>query len=494
MLKKHFKLSVLALSSLGLIGCSSLPGKNSYSYADPNLVVPAQVSHSDSDSTPVIAVEQIPMSKVDLHFDSNTYGNMRRAITLNQEAIPATHFADWLNYFNYDFRSNNSTYPFTLITEIAPSPWNDNTYLMLVGVKAEQLTQTEPVNNIVLLVDTGTGMKNAAGLELVKETLTAYLPNLSAKDRVSIITYSDKPKVLVNAVSGQNQKALTKAIDNLSLSKQPDEQPTQASINLAYEVLAQNRLNGNNEILFLTDGNLNMTKEIAQSMSNTLKQGNRQDLHFSTLVFNSTNYNYQAMGDIAKLGGGKYAYIDTINEGLFTFRDLFAGPALGTDASFVVEFNSRYVDAYQLLGYTQSRAQMQPSFNRSAATIKPGQNYVALYRVSLSATERNAIKNHNNDIAVVSFKYKDHRDGYPRSLDRSLLPKELKSHFNQASDAFKFASAVASFGLKMQNDPVMSSVSSNEILSIAKSGVNANSDGAKQEFVALVEQQTRQSR
>jgi len=65
--------------------------------------------------------------------------------------------------------------------------------------------------------------------------------------------------------------------------------------------------------------------------------------------------------------------------------------------------------------------------------------------------------------------------------------KEEKKWYGTASDNFRFAAAVAQFGLLLRNSEFKEDASWKNILSLAKAAMGKDAEGYRAEFVKLVE-------
>ena len=79
-----------------------------------------------------------PLSTFSIDVDTASYTNIRRMIRQQQE-IPAdaVRIEEMINYFHYDYPEPAEGEPFSVTTEMTDCPWNADTKLLMIGLKAQ---------------------------------------------------------------------------------------------------------------------------------------------------------------------------------------------------------------------------------------------------------------------------------------------------------------------------------------------------------------------
>ena len=113
-------------------------------------------NYAHFDDNPVKRAAEQPVSTFSIDVDTGLYANVRRF--LNQGNLPvkdAVRVEEMINYFSYDYPlPKDKTQPFSVTTEIAPAPWNKDSYLLRVGLKGYDIAAEKlPPANLVFLVD-----------------------------------------------------------------------------------------------------------------------------------------------------------------------------------------------------------------------------------------------------------------------------------------------------------------------------------------------------
>ena len=118
-------------------------------------------NYAHFDDNPVKRAAEQPVSTFSIDVDTGAYANVRRF--LNQGSLPpqdAVRVEEMINYFSYDYPlPKDKTRPFSVTTEIAPTPWNKDSVLLRVGIKGYDIAaQKLPPANLVFLVDVSGSM------------------------------------------------------------------------------------------------------------------------------------------------------------------------------------------------------------------------------------------------------------------------------------------------------------------------------------------------
>jgi len=144
-------------------------------------------------TNPVKVVTEEPVSTFSVDVDTASYAFMRSSLRNN--AIPqkdVVRVEELINYFDYDYEvPADRAVPFKASVEIMPTPWNEGTKLLSIGIKGYELQRDEkPEANLVFLIDTSGSMNAPNKLTLLKNSFKLLLSTLKPDDTVSIVTYA----------------------------------------------------------------------------------------------------------------------------------------------------------------------------------------------------------------------------------------------------------------------------------------------------------------
>ena len=100
------------------------------------------------------SVAEEPLSTFSIDVDTASYSNLRRYIHSGQEIPPdAIRIEEMLNYFSYDYPEPQKEEPFSVTTEYSDCPWNEDSRLLLIGLKAKEIDfSRRPASNLVFQI------------------------------------------------------------------------------------------------------------------------------------------------------------------------------------------------------------------------------------------------------------------------------------------------------------------------------------------------------
>ncbi|MBU1332458.1 MAG: VWA domain-containing protein, partial [Gammaproteobacteria bacterium] len=334
---------------------------------------------------PVHAVAEIPVSTFSIDVDTGSYANVRRF--LNGGQLPpqdAVRLEELVNYFPYAYPLPKGDVPFGVHTELAATPWNPESRLLRIAIKASDLRIDElPPANLVFLVDVSGSMDRRDGLPMVQSTLKLLVEQLRAQDKVSLVVYAGSSSVVLEPTSGSEKAKIRAAIDQLTAGGST---AGESGIQLAYQQAQQGFIDGGiNRILLATDGDFNVGISDFETLKQLAADKRKTGVSLTTLGFGTDNYNEQLMEQLADAGDGNYAYIDNLREARKVLVDQLSSTlaTVARDVKIQVEFNPVQVSEYRLLGY-ENRALKREDFSNDkvdAGEIGAGHTVTALYEV-----------------------------------------------------------------------------------------------------------------
>ncbi|NMZ13657.1 VWA domain-containing protein [Pseudomonas proteolytica] len=446
---------------------------------------------------PVHSVAQTPVSTFSIDVDTGSYANVRRF--LNQGQLPpegAVRLEEMVNYFPYDYALPTDGSPFGVTTEVAPAPWNPNTRLLRIGIKASERAVAELAPaNLVFLVDVSGSMDRREGLPLVKSTLKLLVDQLRAQDRVSLVVYAGESRVVLKPTSGGDKAKIRNAIDQLTAGGST---AGASGIELAYQMAREGFIDkGINRILLATDGDFNVGISDFDSLKQMAVDQRKTGVSLTTLGFGVGNYNEHLMEQLADAGDGNYAYIDNLREARKVLVEQLSSTlaVVTRDVKLQVEFNPAQVSEYRLLGY-ENRALKREDFSNDkvdAGEIGAGHTVTALYEIvpkgakgwlePLRYAPAPAAEGNAAELAMLRVRYKPAAGGSSR-----LIEHPINSTQQAASDDLRFAAAVAAFAQQLKGDGrYTGTMSLKDTATLARSARGDDPYGLRNEFVQLVE-------
>ncbi|MEZ9523709.1 vWA domain-containing protein [Enterovibrio norvegicus] len=477
-----------------------MPGYEPYPHAE------NRDNYIDTPSNGVHQVNTTPLSTFSIDVDTGSYANVRSYLTMGQKP-PADAIREeaFINYFDYNYATPNSTkQPFSVNTEIAPSPWNVERQLLRIALKGYDIPKAErKASNLVFLVDVSGSMAQPNKLPLLVQSLSMLTKELGENDTVSLVTYAGNANVVLKPTDGDNTQTILNALKSLNAGGGTS---GESGIKLAYQQAQKGFIKGGvNRVVLATDGDFNLGVTNMDELKDIITAERKKGVSLTTLGFGRGNYNDALMEQLANTGDGNHAYIDTLHEAQKVLLRQMSGTlqSIASDVKIQVEFNPANVKEYRLIGY-QNRKLRDEDFNNDkvdAGEIGAGHTVTALYELTLTGDQGqiddlryqqkdNAMastNSHNNELAHVKVRYKLPGSTTSTLVEGNVNQNDIKKGFTQASADFKFATAVAAFAQKLKENSYLDDFDYAQIATIARDNRGNDPYNYRGEFVRLVE-------
>jgi Ca-activated chloride channel family protein len=447
-----------------------------------------------------------PLSTFSIDVDAAAYSNIRRFI--NNSQLPpagAVRIEEMVNYFKYEYPQPTNGDPFSINTEISDAPWNKDHKLVLIGLQGKKIpTENLPASNLVFLIDVSGSMQTAERLPLVKSSLKMLVDQLRQEDKISIVVYAGAAGLALPPTSGADKTKIKDAIDQLEAGGST---AGGAGIKLAYRVAAENFVKkGNNRVILCTDGDFNVGESSDDAMERLIEQERKSGVFLTVLGYGMGNYQDAKMQKLADKGNGNHAYIDGIAEAKKVLVNEFGGTlfTIAKDVKLQVEFNPAKVQGYRLIGY-ENRMLAKEDFNddkKDAGELGSGHTVTALYEIipvgikSSFLQKVDSLKyqpniqalsktNYNEEIMTVKFRYKAPDGDVSKLMEHPVKDNQIS--IASTSSNFRFAAAVAEFGMLLRNSEYKSAASFNNVVNMARKAKGTDEEGYRAEFIRLAE-------
>jgi Ca-activated chloride channel homolog len=453
-----------------------------------------------------LKVTDNPLSTFSIDVDAASYSNIRRF--LNQGQLPpagAIRIEEMVNYFTYQYPQPVKNEPFSINTEISDAPWNKEHKLVLIGLQGKKIpTENLPASNLVFLIDVSGSMQDPLKLPLVKASMKMLVDQLREQDNISMVVYAGAAGLVLSPTSGDEKTTIKDAIDKLESGGST---AGGAGIKLAYKTARENFVKGgNNRVILCTDGDFNVGESSDDAMERMIEEERKSGVFLTVLGYGMGNYQDAKMQKLADKGNGNHAYIDGISEAKKVLVNEFGGTlfTIAKDVKLQVEFNPAKVQGYRLIGY-ENRMLAKEDFNddkKDAGELGSGHTVTALYEVIPAGVKSNFLQkvdslkyqknvaplsatSQTDEILTVKFRYKAPDGDVSKLIEHPVLDKQLP--IAKTSDNFRFASAVAQFGLLLRNSEFKSLASYDNVLNLARKAKGYDEEGYRSEFIRLVE-------
>ncbi|OLC34105.1 MAG: hypothetical protein AUH28_09745 [Acidobacteria bacterium 13_1_40CM_56_16] len=457
---------------------------------------------------PFVAVSQQPLATFSSNVDTASYANVRRFLTRNQwPPKDAVRIEELINYFSYEYPQASGPNPVTPNMEVAAAPWNPQHRLVRVGIKAKDVPMGQKPSNLVFLIDVSGSMSTPERLPLLKSGLRMLVDKLTEGDKVSIVTYAGASGIALQPTSGDRKNDILRVIEGLQAQGGTN---GGAGIQTAYEMAVSNFINGGvNRVILATDGDFNIGITNQNDLVRLIEDKARSGVFLTVLGFGN-NFKDSLLVKLADRGHGNYAFIDGLNEARKVLVEQMGSTLMtvAKDVKIQIEFNPAQVTAYRLIGY-ENRVLGAQDFNndqKDAGDMGAGHTVTALFEVVPRGVEINVDAVNllryqpqpqpqpqplardaqtSRDMLNLKIRYKDPEASESRLLSVPLVDRG--GSFANASADFRFAAAVAGFGMILRDSPYKGSANLDWVIATATSSRGADKNGYRQEFIGLAE-------
>jgi Ca-activated chloride channel family protein len=445
-----------------------------------------------------------PLSTFSIDVDAASYSNLRRFLLQYGQKPPkdAVRIEEMVNYFTYNYEQPKGEHPFSIITEVAAAPWNENHKLVHIGLQGikPDYESMQP-SNLVFLVDVSGSMSDPNKLPLLISSFKLMVNELRPDDRVAIVVYAGAAGLVLPSTPAKDKQTIISALERLTAGGST---AGGAGIALAYKVAQENfREGGNNRVILATDGDFNIGTSSTSELVRMIEEKRKSGIYLTIAGFGMGNYKDGRMEQISNAGNGNYFYIDNLSEAKKVFvtelrATLFT---IAKDVKIQVEFNPDIVAAYRLIGY-ENRILNSEDFNddkKDAGELGAGHTVTALYEIIPVGVESEFIKdvdplkyqNNNSpvttsgkELLTVKFRYKKPDEDVSRLIVKTLRDEERS--WEKASEDFRWSASVAGFGMLMRDSEFKGKSSYGQVLTIANGAKGVDTEGYRAEFIQMV--------
>ena len=447
-------------------------------------------------------VSASPLSTFSIDVDRASYANIRRFIQSGERPpIDAVRIEEMINYFPYDWGRVSGEHPFAVTTEVWEAPWKRAHRLVRIGLHAESIdTEDLPPANLVFLLDVSGSMMPPNKLPLLKKAFALLVDQLRPQDRVAIVVYAGAAGLVLPSTPGSHKGEILAALDDLRAGGST---AGGAGLRLAYEIAASTGSTaGNNRVVLATDGDFNVGASSDAEMVRLIERERESGTFLTVLGFGTGNLKDSKMEQIADRGNGNFHYVDGLLEARKVLVEEMGGTllTLAKDVKLQVEFNPARAAGYRLIGY-ENRLLADEDFNddtKDAGELGAGHTVTALYEVvpegvEVPRGELDALRyqpqpddpppsDFDDELMYVKVRYKS-----PDGNRSTLLEQAVADRPRSPSTDFRFATAVAGFGMLLRESEHAADLTLNDVVRLAEKGRGDDPRGYRGEFIRLVE-------
>jgi Ca-activated chloride channel family protein len=424
-----------------------------------------------------VSAAETPESYFSLNINTASYAIIRRSINNGAKIYKnQVLIEEMLNYFKFDYPVPKEGEILSLSGSVTPCPWNENSHLLSVGIKTEEIEMSNIDNNLVFLIDVSGSMDSPDRLPLVQQAFILLAENLNQNDRVSIVTYASGVDTRLDGAMGYEKKRICGIIEDLSAGGSTS---GAGGIQRAYELAAKHfKADGNNRVILATDGDFNVGISSQAELEKFISDKRDTGVYLSVLGVGMGNLKDNKMETLANCGNGNFAYLDSINEARKVLIEEAGGTlkTVAKDAKAMVKFNPDYVDKYRQLGYEnrQLTSEDWENENKDAGELGAGRCITAVYEIVLKEN----VTETSEPFITTAVRFKAPETGESREISTNI------STITEPNDDIIFISAIVESALIMRDSEYKGSANIDSVISRLES--IALADEYKSEFLGLM--------
>ena len=423
------------------------------------------VTYQDPGVNPYVDPAEDQVSTFALDVDTASYTIAQRYIDDGYRPDPASvRVEEWINAFDqgYDAPFDDT---FAIVADGGPTPFTERGEVLLrVGLQARDVRDRARQDaSLTFVIDTSGSMAREGRLELVKDSLARLVEGLDRRDTVSIVTFGDVGRVVLEPTPASDGREILDVIGRLQPGGSTN---LEDGLRLGYD-LARSALteNGIDRVVLASDGVANVGLTDPDGILGSIRRDAAAGIELVSVGVGMGNYNDVLLEQLADEGDGFYAYVNTPDEADRLFTEDLTGTlqTIALDARAQVEFDRDAVAAYRLVGY-ENRAMNDRDFTNDsvdAGAIGAGHSVTALYALRL-----------NEDIgrghlATVRLRWTDPDTGRPDEIAREIRESDLARDFRDTDPFFRFDAVVASTAEVLRGSPWAGHIHVTDISDIA---------------------------
>ena len=385
-----------------------------------------------------------------------------------------------VNYFKYDYKKPAENELFGVSCKLINCPWNEESRLLMLGLQTEKPESRLP-NNLVFLIDISGSMYSEDKLPLLQRTFSYLTSNLTAEDTVSVITYADGERIVLEGCAGNKADLIQSAINSLKAEGFTN---GEAGLKKAYELAEKYyKPNGNNRIILASDGDLNVGMSSVDEIEKFVSEKKGQGVYMSVLGFGYGNYRDSMMETIADKGNGVYYYIDGEEEAEKIFgEDLLSTLyTVANDVKLQITFDPDNVAEYRLIGY-ENRIMDEQDFKndtKDAGELGAGHSVTVCYELKL----KEGNETENEGLFDLSVRYK--KPGEEKSVQN-----DYRFNLSITSDPdadSNLIAALCELGMILHNSEYGKNLTLDDVCSLLE-GHDYGSDRYKAQFAQMIKE------
>ena len=286
--------------------------------------------------------------------------------------------------------------------------------------------------NIIVLLDVSGSMSGNA--EQTQAVVAAIISKLGNGDRLSLVTYSNRDSVELEAVEINGPDDRLHALEKLLSIKIFGGTYGSAGIEKAYQIGRDHYIEGgNNQVILITDGDLNFGITDRGGLEELIENRKKDNIFLSVIGTGLYNYKDDKLETLSKHGNGVYRTVNNLQDVKKSICEEYASLVniIAKDVKAQVEFNPEVVESWRLLGF-ENRTLAREDFSNDKVISEPfgsGGYGVALYELTMKEGSgpvgsglkySRMITTGSSELCTIKIRYKEPLEDVSHELEKVI--------------------------------------------------------------------------
>ena len=392
-----------------------------------------------------------PFSTFSLHVSDVSFQLAYSALTKGQFPDPARiRIEEFVNAFDYGDPLPAQSQRVAAAIEQAVHPTLQQRNLLRIALAtAEAGRNAATPLHLTFLIDSSGSMERFDRQETLHRAFAGLASQLNAQDKVTLISFARRPRLVAEAMPGNESDTLVKRVENL-----PEEGGTniESALKLAFEKAREMHAAGTqSRIILFTDGAANLGDANPERLSSLVEKMREAGIAFDAAGIGAEGLNDKILEALTRKGDGRYYLLDRPEDADEKFASQIAG-ALRPAAKNVkvqVEFNPLRVGRYRLLGFEKHRLKKEDFRNDKvdAAELSAAEAGVAVYQIEPLPEGR-------GEVGSVSVRFRDMDDGKMVEKRWPIPYQASLPVFEKSPESIRLAAIAALTASKLKGEPL----------------------------------------
>ncbi|MBX9788314.1 MAG: VWA domain-containing protein [Pirellulales bacterium] len=365
----------------------------------------------------------------------------------------AVRTEDFLAALDYKF-APPTTQAVGIRTALGPCPWGaPGRYLLLVGLQTAEPSRSVGVaTHLTIAADVSASMQRSGRLEIAKRAIVRLLDDLGPHDRVSLVTFGSRARVVIEEAGMDDRAALVEALAALEPESSTN---LGAGLQLAYAVAEAAPAAGpdpatrlRRRVALVTDGLTDLDPLTAGQIETGLAKSRAQGIELDVIDASGEPQGEATLKMVAGWAERPLRQVASTLELARALREaLWDQPQLvARGARLSVRFDPATVERYRLVGHEAT----------DVAGLLPAAPTIDLYARDMAVVlfelelEPTGVA---SELAHARVAWQNPADGNVEQVDQPISRRQIAATFRESSLALQGASVAALAGELLRGSP-----------------------------------------